>query len=318
MCRSGTRILSVEKFVRALLRKLGLIHLARRVWSTIASRRRGIRLTFEGDRIRVRRGREEIHLAPAHEVYTYDMVVFFDYYFSAVTPEERNGTRVADYSRPKVHRLRRSLVELEFPSLPESDESTEMYLGALQPKEGEVVLDLGAYAGGSTYFFSKAVGPNGCVLAFEPDITSLQFLRANIARHALANVEVFDCGVWSENTTLAFQAEGSMGSSVSALLKRDSNLRETRVITLSEAAKLANGRRIDCIKMDIEGAEVEVLKSAGSFFREHRPRLVIEPHKLDGRMSTDDVSRILQGYGYEVEVLSQGSQEWPLVRAWPL
>lgn len=272
----------------------------------------------EAEGFRVRRGNDEIRIGRSHEVYLNDMIVFFDYYFGAVVPEQNGSARVADYSNPKLHRLRHSAVEFEFPALPESDESTQMYLDALQPKPGEVVFDLGAYAGGSTYFFAKAVGPEGLVVAFEPDPASLQYLRTNVSRHALANVMIFDCGIWSENTTLSFQSEGNMGSSVASILKRDSNVRQTRVVTLDEAARLAGGRPVSCIKMDIEGAEVAVLRSATDFLRANRPRLIIEPHAIDGEMTTGEITEILQGCGYRVEVLSQGSQDWPLVSARPV
>ena len=307
----------LETFARALLRKLGLIALARRGWSEFSSRRRGMRLSYLPEAIHIIRGQDEIRISRGHEVYAHHITIFFDYYFSAVVPEEAAGRRIVDYSKPKVQRLRRSLIEFEFPSLPESDESTEMYLAALKLKEGEVVFDLGAYAGASAYFFAKAVGASGLVAAFEPDTTTLAFLRSNVQRHSLSNVKIFDCGIWSENTTLAFQAEGNMGSSVSTILKRDSNLRETRVVTLEEAARLSGGRPVACIKMDIEGAEVEVLRSARDFLRAHRPRLVIEPHQVEGRMTTAAVRELLQGLDYNVEILSQGSQNWPLISATP-
>jgi len=314
---ASTGIALMEKFIRALVGGLGLNRPARRLWCEIQARKRGMNIQADATGFGIRRGQDEIRIRREHEIYLNDMIVFFDYYFSAVVPEGEGTLRVVDYSKPRVHRLRHSQVEFEFPALPESDESTEMYMRALQPRPGEVILDLGAYAGGSTYFFAKAVGDGGRVAAFEPDEKSLPFLRANMSRHALANVAVFDCGIWSENTTLSFQAEGNMGSSVASILKRDSNVQQIRVVTLDEAARLAGGRPVSCIKMDIEGAEVAVLRSAQEFFRAHRPRLVIEPHKIEGQMNTEEVLEILRGYGYRAEVLSQGSQDWPLVSAWP-
>lgn len=305
----------ITSSARFLLRKLGLIGVARRLWCEVASRRKGIELHFAGDKIYIRRGSEQIVIGRAHEVYLNDMIAFFDYYFSAVTPEAEQSYATVTYSAPRLHRLRRSQVEFEFPALPESDESTEMYLHALQLKEGDVVLDLGAYSGASTYFFAKAVGPDGVVAAFEPDATSRRYLDANIRRHRLTNVKVFDRGIWRENTTLAFQAEGNMGSSVSAILKRETNVHSIPVVTLEEAAKMAADRPVTAIKMDIEGAELEVLQSARHFLKQHRPAMVIEPHNVNGRMNTQDVCSLLRDIGYRVQVLSQGSQEWPLIAA---
>ena len=68
--------------------------------------------------------------------------------------------------------------------------------------------------------------------------------------------------------------------------------------------------------MDIEGAELVILKNAGDFLRRHRTaRLVIEPHKINGVLCTEEISQLLKGYGYVVNLLSQGTDDWPLVVA---
>lgn len=308
---------TMQACLRTLLERFGVLDLARRCWCAALAKAKGLHVAREADVIRICRDQKEIHIGRHHEVYLRDMIVFFDYYFSAVVPD-RNGDRcICDYSKPKVHRLQRSLVEFEFPSLPESDESTEIYLSALQPKPGEAVLDLGSYAGASAYFFAKAVGPLGVVGAFEPDLTNLECLRANVRRHALENVKIFDCGIWSETKTVAFQSEGNMGSSISTIANRRSNVQEVRMVTLEEATRLCGLQSVACIKMDIEGAEVEVLKSAHEFLRRHRPRLVVEPHLVDGTMTTEQVTEILEKAGYTVETLSQGSNDWPLLSCRP-
>jgi FkbM family methyltransferase len=228
-----------------------------------------------------------------------------------------HGVAVVDYSRPALQKLARSGVEFEFPSLPESDESTEIYLSYLAVKPGDAVLDLGAYAGASAYFFAKAAGTDGIVVAFEPDEINFQYLKANIARHHLTTVRPVEKGVWSETTSLQFQAEGNLGSSAATISGRKSNVKWVPVLSLEAAAQLTEGKRVAAIKMDIEGAEVAVLKQAGGFLRQHRPRLVIEPHSVDGKMVTEEVCQILQSYGYVTERLSQGSQNWPLIAARP-
>ncbi|MEP6811283.1 MAG: FkbM family methyltransferase [Chthoniobacterales bacterium] len=306
----------MRAYLWTVLRRLGLLEQARRSWCAVLARAKGISVVRDAQAIRIRRKQDEIRIASSHGVYLGDMINFFDYYFSAVVPEEQGGYRVADYSQPKVHRLSGSQVAFEFPSLPESDESTEAYLTALQPKAGEVVLDLGSYAGASTYFFSKAVGPEGIVAAFEPDPTSRVSLERNVREHSLANVKIFPLGIWSEAKTMAFQSEGNMGSSVSEIVKRSSNTREVEMITLEEAARLAGASSVACVKMDIEGAEVAVLQAAGDFLQRHRPRLVIEPHLVEGRMSTEPIMAILRRAGYRVDVISQG-KDWPLISATP-
>jgi len=283
------------------------------------ARNQGIVLEFRDSLIAVQKGNREIRINPKHEVYVWDMINSFDYYHSAVFPSEANGVEFVDYSRPGLQRLKRSGVEFEFPSLPESDESTEVYLSVLGLRAGDVVLDLGAYAGASAYFLAQAVGAGGTVVSFEPDETNFRYLQANIARHHLTNVRPVDKGVWSETTRLEFQAEGNMGSSAVAVLGRNTSVKVVNVVSLDDAAKLAGEElpRIAAIKMDIEGAEVAVLKSAGDFLRRHRPRLVVEPHFVNGRMCTEEICQVLRGYGYCVQLINQGVQNWSLIGASP-
>lgn len=284
----------------------------------LQARRRGMRLHAAGDCLHVVSGKREIIINRAHRPYAYDMMNYFDYYHGAVMGEERAGRWAVDYSRPRTHRLAKSGVAFQFPSLPESDESTEVYLQVLNLRAGEVVFDLGAYAGASAYFIARAVGASGLVISLEPDVVNYRALSENIRTHGLDQVIAVPKGVWWETTTLAFQAESNMGSSVADITDRSTNVKEVPVLSLTDVAKLAGGRRIDAIKMDIEGAELEVLRHATEFLAAHgRPRLVIEPHLVSGRMNTEELRAILHGCSYQTRLLTQGLQNWPLILAWP-
>ena len=231
-----------------------------------------------------------------------------------------NDGHTVDYSHRAIHQLALSGLSLEFPSLPESDESTEIYLMHLKiPREGGIVLDLGAYAGASTLRFAKEVGARGLVAAFEPDAENYDCLQCNIAAHSLTNIRAFKKGIWSSDTTLAFNAEGNMGSSVTAITTRQLvgmiPPALTEVVTLMTAAALAGVTAVHAVKMDIEGAELEVLRTSGDFLKRYRPRMVIEPHMVYGRMCTNDLRTILTGYGYSTKLVTQGSLSYPLIVA---
>ena len=282
-----------------------------------------LELAFENTIIRLRDGDREVCINALHPTQAWDIGNAFEYFFSAVEPESRGGIAVVDYSGRRVHRLARSGLEFEFPSLPEADESTEIYVSSLGLEPGDFVLDLGAYAGASAYFLAQAVGPDGLVASFEPDATNFRSLAANVARHRLSNVMAVQKGVWRETTTLAFQAEGSMSSSIADVVGRRSNVSAIEVLSLDDAAALGGTRRVAAIKMDIEGAELAVLREAGAFLRKHRPRITVEPHWVQGQavgadgMDTDEVCAILRSYDYAVEVLTQGRLGWPVVIARP-
>ncbi len=85
--------------------------------------------------------------------------------------------------------------------------------------------------------------------------------------------------------------------------------------TLAEIVDVNGLTKVDFVKMDIEGAEEEVLLGAEAFLRQFRPKVMVEPHVVLGVFSTDAVVRILQSYGYKVEIVRQFGVDLPLIQA---
>lgn len=267
-----------------------------------------------GRPIRVQQGDRVILLSMASACYILDIVGFFDYYFEAVESEAQAGCRVADFSSPRVHQLKNGTHFL-FPSIPEPAATTDIYLQKAVLAPGDVVLDLGAYAGVSTYEFARAVGPDGHVYAFEPDPQSHSALQENLQRHQLTNVTAVAAGVWKYTGQISFQSEGSMGSGISEVQGRTSNLHTIDVWTLQEAMDRFQLKRLDFIKMDIEGAETAVLEHASELLKQFHPNIIVEAHKVNGTLNTQEICELLNDLGYQTEVVNQPPLDFPLVWA---
>jgi FkbM family methyltransferase len=266
----------------------------------------------------VRRGKKEIRISRANAVYAQDLIRNFDYYFDVVEPRREAGLEVVDYSRPCLHTLKEGGIPFWFPELAESMETTRLYLDRADLKPGQTAFDLGAYAGGATYHFSHAVGPGGQVFAFEPDPGSYDCLLRNISLHQLENVVPSRLGIWSENGRVMFQAEGNMGSAVVDASARSSDTKRwIDVVTLSSFCEENGVSRVDFVKLDVEGSEGPILGSAAAFVARYRPRLIVEVHYVRGERSDPEVIRVLEGYGYAIEVLDQAGLALPLVFAQP-
>jgi hypothetical protein len=73
--------------------------------------------------------------------------------------------------------------------------------------------------------------------------------------------------------------------------------------------------------MDIEGAELEVVRSMGPLLERFRPRLILEAHEVGGQSLVEPVRRAFDGFGYRTELVPQrvsgSSAELPLVYAEP-
>lgn len=269
------------------------------------------------------KGSNAIRLSYGHEVYLLDCVMCFDYYFRAVKPFEVAGRKIADFSTPRFHEIVGfNDFPVQFPSIPEPYVTLEQYLSFAGLKHGDVVLDLGVYAGLTSIVFSRTVGPMGRVFGFEADKTNFAVATTNLElarRFGLpANVLVVPKAVWSHQDGLEFSAEAAMGSSAVSLVGRGRGSVVKIPTTTLEAFCAEHGLdRIDFIKIDIEGAEVQVLESSQHVLSRFRPRIVIEPHLIEGLMTTDRCCAILKGAGYATRVVDQYGVSVPLIEARP-
>ena len=250
-------------------------------------------------------------------VYVPDMIKSFDYFFGSV----RAVDGVADFSTPRHHQL----IGFEdfpvlFPSMPEPYETTKQYLAFASLKPGDVVLDLGAYAGVTSIVFARAVGFAGAVFALEPDPESFRTAMENIkTAHSFGYppVTLTNEAAWSHNEGLDFSVEGAMGASAVSIVGagRGSIIR-VPTTTLSKFVEKRKIGRIDFIKMDIEGAEIEVLDSSRDLLSRMRPKIIIEPHFVAGLLATERCCQILNEIGgYEIRIVDQPGVFLPLIEA---
>lgn len=282
------------------------------------AKKSGCALRIRPRYVGVRRGHDEIRISRPNYVYAQDLILNFDYYYDVVEPRREGAVNVVDYSRPAQHVMRADGLPFWFPELAESMETTELYLDRAHVAAGDTVLDLGAYAGGATYHFARAVGAEGRVFAFEPDPRNFECLVKNIELHRLANVEVDRRGVWSHSGRVMFQSEGSMGSAVVDAADRSSDTKQPiDVVSLSDFCGEKQLDRVDFVKMDIEGSEAPVLAAAGDFIERFRPSMIIEVHRVHGVRSDAEVTSILERHDYVVDVVEQAGLPLPLLFASP-
>lgn len=122
-----------------------------------------------------------------------------------------------------------------------------------------VIFDIGANIGISTMFFRMCY-PKATIHSFEPDPNNLSRLRS-LAKE-LGNVHVHEFALWHEETQLTFFADPHRGSSSSTQRIRDRQEKiEVNSITLDTILNNYGKNGVDILKIDIEGAEENVLSS---------------------------------------------------------
>lgn len=170
-------------------------------------------------------------------------------------------------------------------------------------KPGNTVLDVGANAGFFSLLCASLVGPPGRVIAFEP-IPSVQAnLMANIAQNDFRQIEVIPKVVSDMAGTLTIYEgpEGHKGISSLRSLNSTSDTLTIEAIALDDITPEIG--KVNCIKIDVEGAEMRVLFGMEKLVERDRPTLIIE--------FTD---AYLQSFGHSVSQM----MEWLLVRRYEL
>ena len=116
-----------------------------------ACRKRGTTLAVLPGGLEISKDRRVIRLAPTHFVHAPELASHFDLFFSQVVAQREGEREVIDYSQPKLHRYAQSGLDFELSSFPEEQSAIDDYFRWYTPRAGDVVFDLGAYCGVSTY-----------------------------------------------------------------------------------------------------------------------------------------------------------------------
>jgi FkbM family methyltransferase len=169
-------------------------------------------------------------------------------------------------------------------------------------KPGMTVIDVGAHIGYYALLFAKCVGPSGRVVAFEPLPVNFELLKKNIQLNGLTYVETFSQAVFSRNEEIILTVPDDLPHSGDASVYPARGTKQFRVPAIAlDAFCDSAGFRPDILKLDVEGAEYDVLIGAERTIDRYRPKLLIELHHFDGNLAAHPVPDLLAGWGYRIQ-----------------
>ena len=144
---------------------------------------------------------------------------------------------------------------------------------------GAVVLDVGANVGSYTLLFAMWAGRAGRVFAFEPAPDAREGLRQHVALNRVADrVEIIAAAAAEHAGSARFQVDGASGGN--ALINAGSPggpAIDVETTSLDAFCRM-RGLQPDVVKIDVEGAELDVLKGARSVLAQPEMRAFIEFH----------------------------------------
>jgi FkbM family methyltransferase len=162
--------------------------------------------------------------------------------------------------------------------------------------QGAVVYDVGANVGIYSLLASLRAGPSGQVYAFEPLERNLLYLRRHLTLNNVGNCVILEMAVCNREGTRLFSV--ASWSSSMAHLSTDGEL---SVPSTTLDSCIYGERRLrppDILKIDVEGAEMEVLEGASRVLAEFHPTVFLEIH---GTQLHAECSASLLAKGYRVE-----------------
>jgi FkbM family methyltransferase len=166
-------------------------------------------------------------------------------------------------------------------------------------------MDCGAHIGNCTILFSRLVGKSGHVIAIEPFEESLKIFKKR-TKNLKAKISTFKKGLWDENKILPLSIFDDQTISCQivkeAEIMHEKNSQLIECCTIDHMVRLINPDRLDLIKMDIEGAEIEALKGAVSTMSKYSPKFIIASYHIRNNEKTCfEVEQFLMKNGYVVE-----------------
>ena len=168
-------------------------------------------------------------------------------------------------------------------------------------KPGMTFFDVGANAGFFSLLGATLVGQYGKVIAFEPHPVTAKQLRKQMAVNLVNNVSVVQAAVCDRVGTdyLSNDTYSVMASLDRGRIARDSLLVNTTTLDHELAS-----RRVpvpDLLKIDVEGAEIEVLRGAKDIITQQRPTLLVEVHSSELAVAYDSA---MMEFGYTTRSLA--------------
>jgi FkbM family methyltransferase len=163
--------------------------------------------------------------------------------------------------------------------------------------EGATVFDIGANVGFVTLVAARLVGPSGRVVAFEPVPENAEAIRENLALNAIDWVELHETAVGRTGGSARMIVSDVSAFSRLETVNVPTGAREridVSVTSIDEFMSLGAAPVPDLVKIDVEGAELEVLEGMRRTIAEHRPVILCEVHDCNA-----DYAKLMRELGYE-------------------
>ena len=186
-----------------------------------------------------------------------------------------------------------------------------------QVKPGMTVLDIGAQSGYFSLLFSRLVGVGGKIVAFEPLPANFRMLEENIRLNGLTNVTARREAVAERSGNMSFEFPRHEPTLIAGPVREgeDQDVFTVKGISLDDWFA-ADSCPVHFIKMDVEGAELEVLRGASRMLASCHPDMLIELHNMEKYSGPHPGVLLLEQLGYEMRWLDEIASTAHIIARW--
>jgi FkbM family methyltransferase len=174
-----------------------------------------------------------------------------------------------------------------------------------KPQMGDMVVDAGAHIGIYTLKAAKAVGDGGRVIAVEPEDKNYELLTKNVRINKYQNVIPAKLALSDFNgkAKLFLKARSCSHSLVGKTwVTPIVGVTEVAVSTLDKFLEKLSVEKVDVLKVNVEGAELNLLKGSEEHLAEGRIfKMVLTTHP-PYKQEANDIDRYLTAFGYSIKV----------------
>jgi len=169
----------------------------------------------------------------------------------------------------------------------------------IKAQEGNYVIDGGGCWGDTALYFAHEVGESGKVYSFEFTPDNLELFHRNVGLNPqLADrIELIPKALWNKsNEVITYFA---YGPATSVAVNQQNGSLQVSTVSIDDFVREKKLPRVDYIKMDIEGAELNSLKGAEETLRTFKPRLAVSVYHRDNDFIEIPAYLDRLGLGYE-------------------
>ncbi|RZJ83096.1 MAG: FkbM family methyltransferase, partial [Chryseobacterium sp.] len=170
-------------------------------------------------------------------------------------------------------------------------------------KPGMVILDVGANIGFHTLYFAELTGKSGKVVAFEPIDVNFKALQQNLALNEFPHIMPVNKALGSENSTLHIHIDvNAHNPGAFNLFENGKKNTSINCVRADDFLKESQISKVDFIKVDVEGFELEVFKGLAKTLKQSHPIIFFEydvNYQLKSQVDPKEIFYFLSEFAYD-------------------